>query len=99
MSRPSSAPPDVSKPLELGEISRRIDALIEASPADETDVLWQEVAHHQIASNGRGVSGRQHLEKTVLIRVLDQGRVGSHRTGSTNSGDLMIALRGAIAQS
>jgi predicted Zn-dependent protease len=85
--------------LDSDEIARRIEAVIEASPADETEVLWLEAAHHQTTGRGRRFSTNHRLEKTVSIRVLDRGRVGSHRTGSTESGDLSVALRAAIAQS
>lgn len=99
MSRSSSVAISRSELLDLEEIGQRIDAVIEASPADETEVLWQEVAHHRTTSEGSGFFGQHRLERIVLIRVLDRGRVGSHRTGSTDPGDLMLALRAAIAQS
>ncbi|MDH3746159.1 MAG: metallopeptidase TldD-related protein [Acidobacteriota bacterium] len=42
---------------------------------------------------------RTNPERAILVRVIDRGRVGSHRTGNGDKGDLAAAIRQATAQS
>ena len=80
---------------------RRISALLEGalerSPADETELVWLEQKHARTSYPGKEIE-RRH-DTTVLVRVIDRGRIGSHRTGVVESGDLDNAVRAAIAQS
>jgi predicted Zn-dependent protease len=86
-------------PLSLEEISDRLELILERSPADETELVWLEANRHRATSRGRKVEIHGLPECTVQVRVLDRGRVGSHRTGSGQISDLENAVRMAIAQS
>ena len=80
------------------EISPLLAGGLARSPADETELVWIE-AHRSRARLGRRVDVRRQEETTILVRVLDRGRVGSHRLGAATAGDLDNAVRAAIAQS
>ncbi len=61
--------------------------------------MWLETLGGSAENRNRRIDLRKHRERTVLIRVIDRRRVGSHRTGSTSVGELEDAVRSAIAQS
>ena len=50
-------------------------------------------------NHNRQVESRSHCGRTILVRVVDRRRVGSHRTGSATVGELDAAVRAAVAQS
>lgn len=80
-------------------IADLLEGALERSPADETELVWTEARHSRTTCTGdRPEIQRQH-EITVLVRVLDRGRVGSHRLGAPSPGDLDNAVRAAMAQS
>ncbi len=81
------------------EISARLDGALERSPADETELVWLEARHAGARFARRRPEIEERRENTVLVRVIDRGRVGSHRTGATGPGDLDNAIRAAVAQS
>ena len=93
-------PPEPELPsLSLDEIASRIETVLEASPADETEIAWLE-SSRQVASTQRAsVPEVPGHERTILIRVIERGRLGSFRTGSPEFSDLEIGVRHAIAQS
>jgi predicted Zn-dependent protease len=62
-------------------------------------VVWLEAQHGRARSEGQRSEIEQRRERTVLVRVIDHGRVGSHRTGAIGPGDLDNAVRAAVAQS
>ncbi len=85
--------------LSVDQIAERLEAALARSPADETELVWLELT--------RGSGGRRRgsaaadlvLERTLLVRVLDLGRVGSFRTSVTEPGEILDAIRFAMAQS
>jgi predicted Zn-dependent protease len=95
----------------LEEISHLIEGALERSAADETEVVWLEIARGRVeakggrssgpppASPGRRAGDPLTPERTILVRVLDHGRVGSYRTGWGEPGELDNAIRQAMAQS
>lgn len=95
----------------LEEICHLIEEALERSAADETEVVWLEIARGRVeargghsagpapASQGRRPADPLTAERTILVRVLDRGRVGSYRTGWGEPGDLDNAIRQAMAQS
>ncbi|MCH7665027.1 MAG: hypothetical protein IH936_03735 [Acidobacteria bacterium] len=101
--RPRSAETEASEPitplLEVDEIAERIETVLEYSPADETEVVWLEVRRGAARRQNKSVDLTLQPERTVLVRVLDLGRVGSFRTGASEVGQLSDAVRFAMAQS
>jgi predicted Zn-dependent protease len=90
----------VARELESIEaIGRTLESVLEASPADETELVWLEVSRGEATRRGNRIDVRVSPERTVLVRVLDLGRVGSYRTCSGTVGDLSNAVRLAISQS
>lgn len=85
--------------LSLDEIADRIETVLQRSAADETEIVWLETQGGVAENHNRQVETRGHRERTILIRVIDRRRVGSHRTGSANIGELDTAVRSAVAQS
>ncbi len=85
--------------LSLDQIGDRLETVLAGSPADETELVWLEVLRGDGLRRGHRVDVRVSPERTVLVRVLDLGRVGSYRTGSSEIGDLTNAVRMAMAQS
>lgn len=81
------------------EIGARIDAAIELSPAEETEIVWIESWRGAGEARRRGVTAERHLERTLLARVIDLGRMGSFRTGDADPSSLEMAIRQAVAQS
>ncbi len=73
--------------------------MLERSAADETELVWLEVLRGFASAHGKRCDVRIAPERTVLVRVLDLGRVGSFRTGSAEIGELESAVRMAMAQS
>lgn len=72
---------------------------MESSPADETEIVWLETRGGRAENRNRDVEVHHHHERTVMVRVIDRRRVGSHRTGIASIGELNDAVRLAIAQS
>ncbi len=85
--------------LSLDEIDERLGRVLAGSPADETELVWLEVLRGEASRRESRIDVRVSPERTVLVRVLDLGRVGSYRTGSSEIGDLTNAVRLAMAQS
>ena len=80
-------------------ITELLEGALERSPADETELVWIEARRSRARHDRRPTDIRRRHEITVLVRVLDRGRVGSHRIGAASPGDLDNAVRAAIAQS
>ncbi len=85
--------------LSLETISDRIEAVLLHSPADETEIVWLEKRRGKSRKRNRQIEGRLNHERTIMVRVIDRRRVGSHRTGFGEIGELENAIRLAIAQS
>jgi len=92
---PSALSPHTLAPVE--EMVARLDRVLAASPADETELVWVE-ARRGLESNGKRRGDNESQERTVLVRVRESGRVGLHRTGFTGLSDLDKAVREALAQ-
>jgi predicted Zn-dependent protease len=76
-----------------------LEGAIERSPADETELVWLEARHSTASWCSRQPEIEQQHVHTILVRVLDHGRFGSHRIGTATAGDLDNAVRAAVAQS
>jgi predicted Zn-dependent protease len=85
--------------LSLDQIADRIETVLERSTADETEIVWLETQGGAAENHNQRVDTRGHRERTILVRVIDRRRVGSHRTGSADIGELEVAVRSAVAQS
>ena len=91
---------EVNAPLlAMDEIAERIESVIEHSPADETEIVWLEVQRGTGRRKKNQIDVSVCPERTVLVRVLDLGRVGSFRTGASEVGQLSDAVRSAMGQS
>lgn len=98
------------KLIHLAKARSTLDKVLQASIADETELVWFQRRHRSVAvgdepppgttqnEGGRGdgdCGDRPRL--TVLIRVVEGGRVGWHRTDSHQVDDLQSGLRQALA--
>ncbi len=83
----------------LEEISGRLDEALGRSVADETELVWIEALRGEATLGGSRFDGRRARHRTLMCRVLDHGRVGSHRTGFVEPGEIDDAMRQALAQS
>lgn len=81
------------------KITSLLEGAIERSPADETELVWLEARHSRAVDSARRPEIESRGEMTLLVRVIDHGRVGSHRLGAATAGDLDNAVRAAIGQS
>ncbi len=81
------------------EISSLLQGAIARSPADETELVWMEAKHSRVLHTAGRPEIGERWENAILVRVIDHGRVGSHRTGAATPGDLDNAIRAAVAQS
>jgi predicted Zn-dependent protease len=82
----------------LDEIAERLERALRNSPADETEIVWLEFHRGYCRRQRSRVDSQSSPSRTVLVRVLDLGRVGSYRGG----GDYVALddpIRLAIAQS
>jgi PmbA protein len=102
----SSAAPGHAAPAALDELARRLGAVVERSPADETEVLWLETLAGEAVAGGAGTEpGPPPRQRTVQVqvRVRERGRTGFHRTGLQAAGsavprELDAAVRFALGQ-
>jgi len=85
--------------LEMHEIEERLDQAIEHSTADETEFVWIEMARGEAPHRTEQVGAPRSRHRTILVRVLDHGRVGSYRSGAETLGELRDAIRMAVTQS
>ncbi len=85
--------------LSLEAISDRIETVLLHSPADETEIVWLEKRRGKSGKRNRQIESRLSRERTIMVRVIDRRRVGSHRTGFGEIGELENSIRMAIAQS
>lgn len=95
------APSSATAPPPLEELVRRLEGVVERSPADETEVVWIDtLAGLATGSQRRGSRHREDPRRrcTVLVRVRERGRVGFYRTGDASPGELDNAVRQALGQ-
>ena len=72
------------------------ERVLAASPADETELVWFERKYGSASSNGsKDFHGDPRL--TVLLRVIESGRQGWHRTDCAQANELETGLRQALA--
>lgn len=88
--------PDSAVPL--ADITDRLERLLAGSPADHTEISWLEVRRGQESNGKRRRDSYELHERSVLVRVRESGRTGSHRTCVANLSDLENAVREALAQ-
>ncbi len=96
---PASSEAPREEPLSLELIAERLERTLATSAADETELVWLESRRGEAAARGQRIHTRSLPERTILVRVLDRGRVGSFRTCGGELGELESAVRMAVAQS
>jgi PmbA protein len=82
--------------MPLDEMLARLDRVLTASPADETEIAWLEVRRGR-EGMGKTLDGERR-ERTLLVRVRESGHAGFHRTGESTISELENAVRMALAQ-
>jgi predicted Zn-dependent protease len=80
------------------EVLERLDAALAASPADETEIVWHEVARAAAEEPAGSPAVPPARERNLLVRVYERGRLGIYRTGAGSAGELEDAVRQALAQ-
>lgn len=86
------------------EIIDRIETALAASIADETEIVWHELARCS-AGCGPGAETappgdvpEAARKRSLLVRVYERGRVGIYRTGAGSRGEVDDAVRQALGQ-
>ena len=82
----------------LDRVLSKFEGALDVSPADHTELVWIETRTSQAVSSKRIPAHEPRIETTVLVRVLEQQRLGHHRTGSYEPQVLEDAVRSACAQ-
>jgi PmbA protein len=82
----------------LKEVVSRLDRLLAGSTAEATEISWLEVRRGQESTGKRRRDSYEVHERSILVRVRECGRTGTHRTGISNLSDLENAVRAAMAQ-
>ncbi|MDA8016394.1 MAG: metallopeptidase TldD-related protein [Thermoanaerobaculia bacterium] len=78
-------------------VDAMIDRVLEASVADETELVWFERRHGRASWPPRDNDGLERPRLSVLLRVVEGGRPGWHRTEARTQGELENAVRAALA--
>lgn len=76
-----------------------MEEVLAHSPADETELVWLEVNHGSGRRQRKRIDVQLRPTRTILVRVLDLGRVGSYRMGADSVGQIADGVRNAMAQS
>lgn len=74
-----------------------IDRVLENSIADETEIVWFERRHGRASWPPRDEDRLEQPRLSVLLRVVEGGRPGWHRTEVRSQGELENAVRSALA--
>jgi predicted Zn-dependent protease len=86
------------QPLVIEEVIARLEAVLAASPADETELVWLERRRGRAALRAAKGEESVRFDRTVLVRVEERGRVGTYRTVWGTEAELGSAIRQALAQ-
>ncbi len=79
------------------EVVERLRDGIATSCADATELVWIDSSRLSLGSHGRSTKVRSLGECTLLIRTLENGRLGSHRAVLTDDLSVRDAVRHAVA--
>ncbi len=82
----------------LADMRALLERALQASPADETELVCFEARHGETALRATHDDHPLNAERTVFARVHERGRVGTHRTAAAAPAELESALRQALAQ-
>ncbi len=82
----------------LDDVVARLDRVLAASPADETELVWIERRHGRAALRTAKGEEAVRFDGTVLVRVEERGRVGTQRVAWGTQSELEGAVRQALAQ-
>ena len=80
---------------EFEDIKSRLEQVLEASVADETEVVWFERRHACVRRSGVCAADPPLL--SVLVRVIEGRRLGWYRADTVQANELESALRYALA--
>ncbi len=93
--------PELSNPprrfYPLKEVKARLDRVLETSPADETELVWFERKRGWAETWAPEKAAVEAPILTVLIRVVEGGRMGWHRTEAAEPRELENAVREALS--
>ena len=78
-------------------VTAMIDRVLENSIADETEIVWFERRHGRATWPPRDDDGLEKPRLSVLLRVVEGGRPGWHRTEVRSQGELENAVRAALS--
>lgn len=81
--------------LSLEEVTDCLETVLAASPADETEIVWLQRQRSFVASDGRSHDGQPRV--SVLVRVVEGGRLGWYRAETTDANELESGVRQALA--
>ena len=83
--------------IPFDQVSSTFEQVLEASTADETELVWFERKYGSVSTDANRPSTYDPPRLTVLLRVIEGGRQGWHRTDSMQASELETGLRQALA--
>ena len=83
--------------IPFDQVSATFEQVLAASPADETELVWFERKYGTVSTVGSEPSRLEEPRLTVLVRVVEGGRQGWHRTDCFRASELETGVRQALA--
>ena len=81
----------------LDRVREELAAVVDRSPADETEILWLESRRGRTGYRVPDLDSYRRRSRQVNLRVREGRRPGLHRTGGARTGELDSAVRHALA--
>lgn len=81
----------------LEDVTARLEEVLAVAPTDEIEVVWLQRKHGRCDSRRRKDDALETPRLTVLVRVVEGGRMGWYRTDSPDVNALKEATRLALA--
>jgi len=78
-------------------VARDLQQVVRSSVADATEILWMQRRFQRIAVRAGAARTGSWMQRTVEVRVMENGKLGQHRLGSADPGEIAAAARRALA--
>lgn len=83
--------------IALEAVQGRLNRVVRESPADETAVTWLESRSRRTGVGAKDRKQPPIIQRNVLVRVMEAGRLGMFRTASESLAEIHSAVRNAMA--
>jgi len=81
----------------LGEVTGRLERVLEASVADETEIVWLERKHCWVTNGGQPKGFVEEPRLSVMVRVIEAQRMGWFRSETPELNEIEAGVRQALA--